>query len=61
MLFYDVEQDEFVTVEQLEDEYNQFRLDEPENYDYPFSDYIENCLTKNNGTLEIVPQQKRRK
>lgn len=50
--FYDIEGKEIITEEQLYKEYKEMQNEQPENYDYSFSDYISNCLTCNNGTLE---------
>ena len=54
MLFYDIESSELVTLAQLKEEYNRNRKAQPEEFNYDFADYIRNCLTENNGTLEII-------
>jgi hypothetical protein len=59
MLFHDIESGLYVSRSELFTEYETGRKNEPYNYDFAFDEYIENCLTKNNGTLEIV-QEKRR-
>ena len=53
-LFKDIETGELITVEQLQVEFNMLRAAQPEEYGYTFADYINNCLTVNNGTLEII-------
>lgn len=52
--FKDIESNEIVTIEQLKSEYDQLKKSDPETFDYSFAEYIENCLTRNNGTLEKV-------
>ena len=52
--FIDIETGELVTVEQLETEFNSLRSEQPDEHNYSFSEYIRNCLTRYNGTLEIV-------
>ena len=54
MLFYDIESGDFVTLDELQNEFLEMKFQDPDTYNYSFSEYIENCLTKNNGTLEIV-------
>lgn len=54
MIFKDIESGETITLEQLEKEYYMLKLEDPESYDYSFDEYINNCLTRNNGTLEIM-------
>ena len=53
-IFRDIESGEKITLEQLEKEYYMMKLLDPENYDYDFDGYVNNCLTRNNGTLEIM-------
>ena len=53
-IFRDIESGEKITLDQLEKEFYLLKLDDPETYDYNFNSYINNCLTRNNGTLEIM-------
>lgn len=53
-IFRDIESGEKITLEQLEKEFYLLKLEDPETYDYSFDGYINNCLTRNNGTLEIM-------
>lgn len=53
-MFYDIESDEYITIEQLFLEYQENRKSNPSEFKYSFSDYIRNCLTINGGTLESV-------
>lgn len=51
--FWDIEQEDYVSIEQLFEEYKQALLSE--NIDImTFDEYIINCLTRFNGTLEYV-------
>lgn len=58
MLFYDIESKEIITEKQLYSEYIENKNALPDEYNYPFSDYIRNCLTTSNGTLEIIKEGK---
>ena len=49
-MWFDVESREIVSEKQLFDEYNAFRKEQPEEYNYSFKEYIANCESKN-GTL----------
>lgn len=53
MKWLDIESGEVVTSEQLENEFNMLKAEQPEEYNYSFSDYIRNCESKN-GTLERI-------
>lgn len=52
--FKDIESGEIVTLEQLEKEFASLKKWDPATYDYNFNRYVENCLTRNNGTLEEI-------
>ena len=54
MRFYDIESEEIITIEQLETEYNECRKSQPNEYNYSFTEYVKNCMTANNGTLELI-------
>lgn len=47
--FYDTEKEEYITIEELEKEYNELKAN---NETESFKDYINNCMWWNNGTLE---------
>ena len=52
-LFRCTETDKILTEEQLQREFEILKTEEPETYDYNFSQFVENCLSKN-GFLEEV-------
>ena len=54
MKFLDIESGSVVTLYDLKKEYLQFRKEQPNEYDYPFADYVKNCMTSHNGTLELI-------
>lgn len=54
MIFVDIESGEKITLTQLESEFNSLRAEQPDEYNYSFPEYINNCLTLHNGTLEIL-------
>lgn len=51
--FYDVDRDEVITIEQLEKEYNEIKAIGGTDSE-TFDEYIVNCQTRNNGTLEEI-------
>lgn len=53
-MYLDIESNEIVTEKQLYTEYLKMKENQPLEIWYPFSDYVKNCLTKNNGTLEKI-------
>ena len=52
--FHDIESGEIITEEQLLKEFNILKSEQPAEYNYTFPEFIMNCLTSNNGTLEKV-------
>ena len=52
-IFIDTESMRFVTEKELRQEFEQFKREQPEEYNYTFEQYIQNCTSKN-GTLEEV-------
>lgn len=54
MEFYDIESEQTITIEHLYNEYTVNKTEQPDEYNYSFMEYINNCLTSNNGTLEII-------
>ena len=51
--FKDIEHGTIVTEDQLKREFEELRKEQPDFYgDTTFEQYINNCLTRNNGTLE---------
>lgn len=48
----DINSNEIVTIEQLLEEYNENKRILPDEFNYSFDEYVKNCLTINNGTLE---------
>ena len=54
-MWIDIETGEIVTAEQLRIEYEQAKENQPDEYGYSFEEYIQNCKTENNGTLEDYP------
>ena len=54
-MWIDIETGEIITAVQLRSEYERMRQEQPEEYEYSFEEYIRNCKTENNGTLEDYP------
>lgn len=52
-IYYDTETEEYITESDLFEEYEGY-LDSPESENISFAQFINNCLTINNGTLERV-------
>ena len=52
-IFIDIEAMRFVTGKELRQEFEQLKREQPEEYDYTFEQYIQNCTSKN-GTLKEV-------
>ena len=53
LIYYDIETEEYITESDLFEEYEGY-LDSPESENISFAQFINNCLTINNGTLERV-------
>lgn len=54
-MWRDIESGELVTAETLMQEYENHLRDEPQEYEnVTFWEFVENCMTRNNGTLEEV-------
>lgn len=54
-LFKDVETGEYITESDLIEEFRKKILETPQEYEHiTFEQYVNNCLTRNNGTLEEV-------
>ena len=53
MLFYDTNTDKIVIQEELKNEYLILKQNQ-ETDEESFDDFIDNCLTRNNGTLEYI-------
>lgn len=51
---FDIESETIVSLEQLYDEFTEMKKNNPSEYDYTFFEYLQNCLTRNNGTIEII-------
>lgn len=51
--FFDTESEQYISESELEKEYNELKANNETDTEN-FEDYLENCLTKNNGTLEKV-------
>ena len=52
-LYRDTETNEILTEAQLQAEFEILKAEEPETYDYNFTDYIRNCTSKN-GFLKAI-------
>lgn len=57
-MYFDIESNQIVTREQLFTEYQAMKENYPEEYAYTFPEYIKNCLTSSNGTLELIKSGK---
>ena len=54
-MWRDIESGELVTAETLMQEYLEHLREEPQEYEnVTFWEFVENCMTRNNGTLEEV-------
>ena len=53
-MYFDIESNQIVTREQLFAEYQTMKESYPEEYGYTFPEYVKNCLTSSNGTLELI-------
>lgn len=51
--FYDTENDEEITLEELQQEYEQLKAN-GDTESETFEQYLSNCMTYNNGTLEEI-------
>ncbi len=51
--YFDIENDNVLTYEELQAEYAQFRADGVA-HEETFEEYLDNCMTRHNGTLERV-------
>ena len=52
--FFDINTEEIVTEDDLARELEELKKEDHEHDDVTIEDYINNCLTINNGTLEEV-------
>lgn len=50
-MWIDINSNEIITATRLREEYEENKKNLPEEYNYSFEEYIQNCLTKNNGSL----------
>lgn len=53
-VFHDIENDFIVTEKQLYTEFVLLKTAQPDEYNYSFNEFINNCLTIHNGTLQLV-------
>lgn len=53
--FYCVETDEIMTVEQIQTEWERYKTEEEGTPD-TFPEFLEQCMTYNNGTLQTIEQ-----
>lgn len=51
-MYYDENAECFVSEEQIEKEFNQLKAEQPNEYDYTFYEYLNNCLSKNGFLTE---------
>ena len=57
-LYWDVEDQRIHTEEELRKDFEQFKADQPDEYDYSFAEYLRNCLSKN-GSLYRIEDHRR--
>ena len=57
--FYDFEQEKYVSETQLKAEYESLKAEDPEQYNYSFQHFINNCLSINNGSLHTLENHKK--
>lgn len=53
-MWLDINSNEYVSRMLLQEEYEEFKKQQPYEFNYSFEDYINNCLVENNGSLIIV-------
>ena len=51
-MYYDENEDCFVSEEQIKKEFIQLKAEQPNEYDYTFEEYLNNCLSKNGFLTE---------
>lgn len=51
--YHDIESDDILTLDELKQEYHML-VNNGIIVDQTFDEYLNNCLTRNNGTLEII-------
>ena len=54
IMWFDINSNEYVSRMLLQEEYDEFKKQQPYEFNYNFEDYINNCLVENNGSLIIV-------
>ena len=54
IMWFDINSNEYVSRMLLQEEYEEFKKQQPYEFNYSFEDYINNCLVENNGSLIIV-------
>ena len=52
-LYRDTENGEILTEAQLQKEFETLKAEEPDEYNYTFKEYLQNCTSKN-GFLELI-------
>lgn len=56
-LYIDTEHDEIITVDELKKQFDELQKEEPEEYGYKtFPEHLNNCLVRNDGTLEKLTE-----
>lgn len=56
--YYDIEQEKYISREQLKNTFEQLKTENPDEYNYSFPHFVMNCLTSNNGSLQTLSQRK---
>ena len=56
--YYDIEQEKYISRDELQNIFNQLKTENPSEYDYSFSHFIMNCSTLHNGSLQTIYQRK---
>lgn len=56
-IFYDFEQDEYITKGELFRIFNQLKEENPSEYNYSFPHFVANCMSINNGSLWTIKQR----
>lgn len=51
--YYDTEAEKVVSLGELKRDFDQFKAEAPEEFNYDFADYMENCLSKNGSLCEL--------
>lgn len=55
--YYNIEGGFYETEEEIRNDFTQLCIDWPEEYDYTFEEYLNNCMVRNNGALQTLEER----